>query len=129
MKVYHIFLLLFLATAVSGCSKLSPEAKKITGTYYNVEISRELPVMELNKNATCVVRAVRPGVLTYEVEGTWNVENDSLIMTINHSTLHLEGDSSLVGNIPTKISRKIIDCNEFSLQLEHDGVTYIYQRQ
>lgn len=129
MKIVHIFIMLIVAAAVSGCSKLSSEAKEIVGNYYNTEVSREQPVMELNKNATCVVRAIRPGVLTYEVDGTWNVERDSLIMTMDPSTLHYEGDSSLIGEIPTKVVRKITDYNEHTLQLEHNGVTYLYQRQ
>lgn len=129
MKVIHSSLVLIVTVALCGCSKLSPEAKEIVGTYYNVEVSREQPVMELNKNATCVIRAIRPGVLTYEVDGTWNVENDSLIMTMDPSSLHFEGDSSLIGDIPARIARKVNEHNDLSLQLEHDGVTYLYQRQ
>lgn len=128
MKNLFPILPIALLTALCGCSKLSPEAKEIIGIYYNPEVSQEKPVMELKKNATCVIRAIKPGVLTYNVEGTWNVENDSLIMTINPTSLKFEGDSSLIGNIPTRIARRIAEHNDHSLQLEQNGISYIFQR-
>ena len=119
------------ATAIlclSACSKLSDEAKAIVGTYYNTELSQTEPVMELRADGTCLVRAIRPGVLTYSVEGTWNVMADSLKMELNPSTLVCEGDSLLVGRIPGRYASKIIDHNDFNLQLEQGGATYLYQR-
>lgn len=129
MKPLFPLLSLAIMTALCGCSKLSPEAKEIVGTYYNPEVSQNEPIMELKKNATCVIRAIKPGILTYDVEGTWNVENDSLIMIINPSSIHFEGDSTLIGNIPERIARKVTEHNEFSLQLEQNGVSYIFQRR
>lgn len=117
-----------LCAALCSCSKLSSEAKKIIGAYYNPEISLNEPVMDLRSDGTCLVRAIRPGVLTYSVEGKWNVVNDSLVMQLDPSTLECDGDSQLVGNIPAKYARKIIDHSDFNLQLEQDGVTYLYQR-
>lgn len=40
-----------------------------------------------------------------------------------------EGDSTLIGRIPTRIAQKVVSYNDFSLQLETDGITYLYQRR
>ncbi|MDE6370264.1 MAG: hypothetical protein K2K92_02100 [Duncaniella sp.] len=114
--------------ALSSCSGLSREGKKIAGKYIIPEISQNEPIMELNRDATCLVRAIKPGVLTYSVSGKWNVEKDSLIMWLDPATLQVSGDSSLVGNIPTKSARKIVEHNEFNLQLESGGITYYYKK-
>lgn len=129
MKPFLPTLSLALLTALCGCSKLSPEAKEIVGVYYNPEVSQNEPVMELNPNATCLIRAIKPGVLSFDVKGTWNVENDSLIMLLDSSTLHFTGDSTLIGNIPERIVRKVAEHNEFSLQLEQNDVSYIFHRR
>lgn len=111
-----------------SCSRLSREAKEISGNYIIPEISQTEPVMELNRNATCKVRAIKPGVITYTVEGKWNVEHDSLVMILDRSTLHVEGDSEMVGDIPTRYTRKVVDHNDINLLLEKDGVVYAYRR-
>jgi len=113
---------------LSACSGLSSEAKQIVGDYFNTELSQTEPVMELRKDGKCVIRAIRPGVLTYSVEGKWNVENDSLIMDIDPTTLHSRGDSTLVGDIPTRYAVKIIEHSDFNLTLEQGGATYLYTR-
>lgn len=117
------------AMSLCACSHLSKEAKEIIGTYYNTELSQTEPVMELHKDAKCVIRAIKPGVLTYSVDGKWNVENDSLIVTLLPETLTFEGDSTLIGQIPTRIAQKVVGYNDFSLQLETDGIIYLYQRR
>lgn len=114
---------------LASCSRLSKEAREIVGTYYNTELSQTEPVMELHKNASCVLRAIKPGVLTYTVEGKWNVENDSLIINIDPTSVQSEGDSTLIGKIPYRIAQKVISHTEFSLQLETDGISYLYQRR
>lgn len=113
---------------VASCGNLSREAKKIIGEYMIPEISQTEPVMELNRDATCVVRAIKPGVLSYSVEGTWNVENDSLIMVLDSSTLKAEGDTLMIGEIPSRSARRIMEFSDFSLQLENEGVVYYYKR-
>ena len=125
---------LTLATVLPGmalcsCSKLSDEAKKIVGTYYNTELSQTQPVMELRSDASCLIRAIRPGVLSYSVEGTWNVERDSLILQLEPASLTWEGDSMMIGDIPKRNARKIVSYTDFSIQLEQDGATYLYKRQ
>lgn len=128
-QIKSIISLMLISASFCGCSKLSKEAREITGIYYNHEISQNEPVMELHKNATCLIRAIKPGVLTYSVEGEWNVENDSLIINVEPSTLKFEGDSTIIGDIPYRIARKITSHNGLSLQLEKNGVSYIFQRQ
>lgn len=128
-RFLHITLVAFsLLLSATACSGLSSEGKKIAGNYIIPEVSQTEPLMELNRDASCLVRAIKPGVLTYSVAGKWNVENDSLIMWLNPSTLQVVGDSSLVGNIPERSARKIVEYNEFNLQLESDGVIYFYKR-
>ncbi|MCM1163974.1 MAG: hypothetical protein NC339_06985 [Muribaculaceae bacterium] len=117
-----------MALLTASCSRLSSEAKEIVGSYYNPELSQNEPVMELRSDGTCLVRAIRPGVLTYSVEGQWNVRNDSLVMELDSNTLKTDGDPHLVGKIPTTYSSKIIDHSDFNLQLEQGGATYLYQR-
>lgn len=113
---------------LQSCNKLTGEAKEIVGIYVIPEISSSLPVMELNRDATCVVRAIRPGVITYSVKGTWNVENDSLVMNLERATLEVEGDETLVGEIPERSARKVVEHSDLSLELENDGILYYYKR-
>ena len=124
-----LFLIAIVALLTSSCNSLSKEAKQIVGNYYNTEISQSEPVMELNKDATCLIRAIKPGVLTYSVEGEWNVERDSLVIELDPSTVKFEGDGSLIGEIPTRSARKIVDHSDFNLQLEQDGISYLFQRR
>ncbi|MCM1076772.1 MAG: hypothetical protein NC411_05380 [Bacteroides sp.] len=119
----------FSALVLCGCSHLSREAKEIVGTYYNTELSQTEPVMELRKDATCLLRAIKPGVLTFCVDGKWNVKNDSLVIDLKPETIKFEGDSTLIGEIPSHISQKVVSYNDFSLQLETDGINYLYQRR
>ncbi len=130
MKRHLLYALLATTSLLTvSCSKLSPEAREIIGTYYNGELSQTDPVLELNADGTCLVRAIRPGVLTYSVEGTWNVANDSLLMTLDPNTVAADGPADLVGKIPERYASKIVDHTEFNLQLEQGGATYLYHRQ
>lgn len=124
-----MFPVLLMAVITQSCSGLSSEAKKIAGCYVIPEVSQQQPVMELNSDATCVIRAIKPGVLTYAVEGTWNVENDSLVMVLDPSTLKVEeGDASLVGNIPVRATRKVAGYTDLSLELKNGDVIYYYKK-
>lgn len=129
MKAFNLSLILFGVISMTSCSHLSKEAKQIVGTYYNPELSQTDPVMRLNKDASCVITAIKPGVLTYSVDGKWNVINDSLIVELSPETLKFDGDSTLIGAIPQRVARKVISHNDFSLQLESGGVSYLFQRR
>lgn len=129
MKPSRLTLAIAAFPLLCSCSHLSKEAKEIVGVYYNTEVSQTEPVMELHKNASCILRAIKPGVLTYSVEGKWNVENDSLIIDLDPETLTFDGDSTLIANIPERVAQKVVSHNDFSLQLETGGVSYLYQRR
>lgn len=120
--------LMWAMLLMQSCGKLSGEAKEIVGNYVIPEISSSQPVMELNRDATCVVRAIRPGVITYSVKGTWNVENDSLVMILDRATLEVDGDETLVGDIPARSARKVVEHSDLSLELESEGILYYYKR-
>lgn len=121
-------LLIGVSVSLASCSRLSPEARAIVGSYTIPEISIDQPVMELNKDATCLLRAIRPGVITYTVTGRWNVEEDSLIIELDKASLTIDGDSALVGDIPVRSARRIIEHNDFNLLIEQGGVVYSYKK-
>lgn len=129
MKKTLSLALVAAAMTLAACSSLSPEAKEIVGVYFNPELSQTDPVMELHEDATCVVRAIKPGVLTYSVHGTWNVKNDSIVFLLDPTTVESEGESTLIGDIPSRYSRRVVEHNDFNLQLEQDGIVYLYHRR
>lgn len=118
-----------LALTLTACSHLSHEAKKMAGNYYIPEISEDQPLMELRKDGSCTVRAIKPGVLTFSIDGEWNVKDGQLTVELEPETIVTEGDSTLVGNIPDVITKKVIDYNGISLTVEDDGVQYVYHRR
>jgi hypothetical protein len=124
-------LLVIVATLLllTSCSKLSSEAKEIIGTYYNAHLSKDIPVFELRKDGTCTVRNIQPDVLVLEVSGTWNVDNDTLIVVNNLSTVKATGDTSIIGNILPILKRKVVSHDEMSLVLEREGIEYVFNRK
>jgi hypothetical protein len=124
-------LLVIVATLLllTSCSKLSSEAKEIIGTYYNAHLSKDIPVFELRKDGTCTLRNIQPDVLVLEVSGTWNVDNDTLIVVNNLSTVKATGDTSIIGNISPILKRKVVSHDEMSLVLEREGIEYVFNRK
>ncbi len=132
MKTATKFLtLLCTVMAVTGCNRLSEEARQMTGVYYQTAVSENEPVMELNDNGSCTVHAIKPGVMSYTVNGTWNVENDSLLIETEGVAASVTGDTTVIriGRIPTRISYAIADFNGLSLTLRRDGNDYVYVRR
>lgn len=133
MNCQSIFTLLLLAssTALSGCSHLSSEAKEMVGDYYLTAVSENEPVMELRKDGTCTLHAIKPDVMSYMVNGEWNVKSDSLIIETEGKADKIEGDTTMahVGKIPLRISFAVADFNGISLTLRRDGADYVYQRR
>lgn len=127
---YHLpaMLALLAAIAATGCSRLSGDARRIAGNYYLDALSHADPVYELRDDATCTIRAIRPGVLSYAVDGSWNVVGDSLIAILDPATLSWEGDSTLIGDITTRYGRHLVASDDHSITLEVDGVNYTYRR-
>lgn len=117
------------ALVLAACNHLSDEAKEIAGNYYISEISQDEPLMELNKNGKCKIRAINPGVLTMTVEGKWNVEGNKLILDLDPSTLRTEGDSTLVGKIVGHQEKPIVDFNGITLTVNDHGSNFMYHRR
>lgn len=113
----------------ASCNPLTDEAKQMVGDYYIAEISQDVPLMELKGNGKCVVSAVKPGVLTYSVEGKWNVKNDSLLIDLKPETLKFEGDSMWIGEIPAHRSYYIVSYNEMNLEVKKDDLNYTLHRR
>lgn len=117
------------AVALCGCSGLSSRAKEMKGDYYLPEITDDVPMMELKGNGTVVQRAILPGVLSYSVKGRWNVKNDSLIITKLSKPYDIEGDSTLIGKIPERMSKAVVAFNGVTLTLRQGGADYVYFRR
>lgn len=115
--------------AMTSCEKISDEARRLVGNYYIDEISSNRPLYELRSDGTCSMRAIRPGVLTYQVDGKWEVKGDSLVAELDPATLVWEGDSTLIGDVASHYCRYIVDSDERSLTVEKDGITYLYRRR
>ncbi len=130
---FRLLVTLFAAAALCavtmGCHRLSEKARQMPGHYYINEISQDLPLLELNDDATCIVRAIKPGILTYAVAGRWDVVGDSLVIEVEPVLTELQGDSSLVGDIPARLARRVQEFTGTSLTLRHDGNDYVYLRR
>lgn len=114
---------------LTGCNHLSKEAREMTGNYYLTVASEELPAFELGKDGKCVVRRVEAGVVSFSVSGKWNVKDGCLVGELDPSTLEVDGDRSLVGNIPESFSFPITEANEVSMTIDRGGVSYTYHRR
>lgn len=120
---------LLLLVAATSCHRLSSEAKKMIGDYYITEVSNDTPVMELKSNGTVIQHAIKPGVLSYCVKGRWNVKRDSLIIVNDPKPFDIEGDSTMVGDIPERQAKAVVNFNGTSLTLRHNGADYVYFRR
>lgn len=132
MKTISRFTLMLLAAAMTmSCSHLSDKAEDMVGNYYQTAISENEPVMELNDDGTCTIHAIKPNVMSYEVKGEWNVENDSLLIETDGVASNVVGDTTVVrvGNIPTHMSYAITSFNGLTLTLNRDGTDYSYVRR
>ena len=125
--------ILAASIATAGCNRLSPKAEAIAGNYYIPEISEEEPLLELRRYATLTLRAIKPGVLTYSIDGTWDVAEgataDSLVAMLDPATLKWNGDSSLIGDIPRRYAKRITEISDLTITIEKEGVAYVYHRR
>lgn len=115
--------------ALCGCSGMSREEKELVGDYYNQQVSDKLPMFELKDDGTSVVRNIDPGVLVMEVDGTWSVTGDSLIIVNDLVTLRLHGDTSIVGEIAPRVARKIVSHENRNLIMSKDNIEYLYRQR
>jgi len=125
-----ILLLMIPALLLSACGGLSEQEKKMVGKYYIPALSDTRPLIELNPDRTSVLRAIRPGDITYCVTGVWKVENDSLIIESDSTSITIEeGDPGLVGYVSRRVAYPIKNFNETTLSIERQGITYDYHRR
>lgn len=123
-------LLFPLLSLLAACGGLSEQEEKMVGKYYIPALSDTNPLIELNADRTSVLRAIRPGDITYSVAGVWKVENDSLIIESDSTSITIEdGDPGLVGHVSRRVAYPIKDFNESTLSIQRQGITYDYHRR
>ncbi len=126
-------LLIILASAallLASCGGMTDREKAMAGKYYISALSDTHPVIELNDKNRSVLRAIRPGELSFSVEGTWHVEGDSLIIVNDSTSITIEeGDPALVGSIAPRVAYPILRADETMMRIERSGVIYDYQRR
>lgn len=130
-KISKFLLIAAGVILLTACNHLSREAKKIAGNYYLTSISEDEPVMELNTDGSCRIHAIKPGVMSYTVDGTWNVEDNEIRIKTEGVLSSVTGDTTIVrvGRIPTEITYKIATFTGHSLTLRRDGNDYMYVRR
>lgn len=100
------------------------------GKYYIPAVSDTTPLIELNADGTSVLRAIRPGNITYSVSGVWKVDKDSLIIESDSTSITIEdGDPGLVGHVAHRVAYPIRNFNESTLTIERQGIVYDYRRR
>lgn len=115
---------------LAGCGGMSEQEKQMIGKYYIPAVSDSRPLIELDEEYHSVLRAIRPGELSFSVTGEWRVCNDSLIIENDVSSITIEeGDPGLVGNIAPRVAYPILNFGENVLSLKRGGVVYDYHRR
>lgn len=129
-KITGVTAALSALIVATGCNGLSDYEKGLVGSYYNTALSDMKPAIELHKDRTAVVRAIRPGDLTYSVSAQWEATEDSLILVPDASSIVIEeGDPAAVGNVAPRLSWPIVKCNEQTLTLVRENNTIDYKRR
>ncbi|MDE6126195.1 MAG: hypothetical protein K2G30_04495 [Muribaculaceae bacterium] len=118
------------AVLLSACGGLSDREEKMVGNYYIPAVSDSRPLIELGADRSAVVRAIRPGELSYCVAGKWELSGDTLVILTDPSSITIEeGDPALVGTVAPRVAYPVAACNENTLTLERQGITYDYHRR
>ena len=119
-----------LLMVAAACNGLSDHEKDLVGNYYNTALSDMKPAIELRKDRTATIRAIRPGDLTYSVSARWEASEDSLIMIPDATSIIVEeGDPGAVGNVAPRLAWPIVKCNEQTLTLVRENNTIDYKRR
>lgn len=115
---------------VSACGGMTDQEKRMVGKYYIPALSDTRPMLELNPERRSVLRAIRPGELSFYVEGTWEVKDDSLVIVNDGASITIEdGDPSLVGTVAPRVAYPIVSYDERILRIERGGIQYDYHRR
>lgn len=115
---------------LASCGGLTDQEKRMVGKYYIPALSDTNPLIELNADGTSVLRAIRPGDITYSVTGVWKIDNDSLIIESDSTSITIEdGDPGLVGHVSRRVAYPIKGYNESTLSIVRQGITYDYHRR
>lgn len=116
--------------ALVSCGGLSKQEKQMVGKYYIPAVSDTKPLIELNEDGTSVLRAIRPGDITYSVSGTWSSDGDSLVIVNDSTSITIEdGDPGLVGHVTRRVAYPIRSFNESTLTIQRQGINYDYHRR
>lgn len=130
MKALKFFPAAAAAALLASCGGMTDREKAMVGKYYISALSDTHPVIELNDNNRSVLRAIRPGELSFSVEGTWHVVDDSLIIVNDDATITIEeGDPALVGTVAPRVAYPILHADETLMRIERSGVIYDYHRR
>jgi hypothetical protein len=109
---------------------MTDQEKSMIGKYYIPALSDTKPLIELNADRSSVLRAIRPGDITYSVAGQWKVDNDSLIIENDSTSITIEeGDPGLVGHVTRRVAYPIKAVNESTLSIERQGIIYDYHHR
>lgn len=109
---------------------MSEQEERMVGNYYIPTVSDTHPLLELGADGNAVIRAIRPGELSFFVNGKWHLENDSLIIDNDISSLTIEeGDPSLVGTVAPRVAYPVLGFDDIVLRIERQGVVYDYHRR
>ena len=130
LKISNLLLSATAAAMISSCGGMSDREKAMIGKYYIPAVSDTHPLIELDDKNHSVLRAIRPGELSFSVEGTWHVEGDSLVIVNDASSITIEeGDPTLVGSVAPRVAYPIDNSDETSMRISRHGVIYDYQRR
>ena len=109
---------------------MTKQEKAMIGHYYIPAVSDTRPLIELEPDNRSVIRAIRPGELSFYVEGTWHINNDSLIIENDISSITIEeGDPGLVGNVAHRVAYPIVEYDNTTLRIKRQGAIYDYHRR
>lgn len=87
MKILPASAIAIAALSLSACGGLSDKEKQMVGNYYIPAVSDTRPLLELGNKRDAVIRAIRPGELSYCVTGKWELSGDTLVIQTDPSSI------------------------------------------
>lgn len=125
-----VFAATVACAVMQSCGGMSEQEKRMVGNYYIPAVSDSHPLLELGADRHAVIRAIRPGELSFYVTGEWRVDNDSLIIDNDISSITIEeGDPAFVGKVAPRVAYPILGFDDTVLRIERQGIVYDYHRR